>query len=179
MTTRSEIAYVQQSGEGELRWMGETSAYFLADEERTYGAFALVDERANRGIEAEHLAYVVDAAGLGCRRQQRVDNGEPVELERELGDQASAPREHRRLHPQPPTPRAWRRKRGRRSAPSRDRGFTVLVMRASLEPDPDTAGYRHRQEPVCSAAHAPVTDEWVAVARDIALGGSCQRPFRR
>ena len=43
-------AYVQQSGEGELRWMGETSAWFLADGERTGGAFALVDERANRGM---------------------------------------------------------------------------------------------------------------------------------
>jgi len=43
-------AYVQQSGEGELRWMGETSAYFLADGERTGGTFALVDERANRGM---------------------------------------------------------------------------------------------------------------------------------
>ena len=30
--------------------MGETSAYFLADGDRTGGAFALVDERANRGM---------------------------------------------------------------------------------------------------------------------------------
>ena len=43
-------AYVQQPGEGERRWMGETSAYFLASGERTDGAFALVDERANRGM---------------------------------------------------------------------------------------------------------------------------------
>ena len=33
----------------ELRWMGQTSTYFLADGERTGGAFALVDERAKRG----------------------------------------------------------------------------------------------------------------------------------
>jgi quercetin dioxygenase-like cupin family protein len=50
MTTGSQIAYVQQSGEGELRFMGETSAYFLADGERTGGKLALVDERANRGM---------------------------------------------------------------------------------------------------------------------------------
>ncbi len=33
----------------ELRWMGEASTYFLADGERTGGAFALVDETGKRG----------------------------------------------------------------------------------------------------------------------------------
>ena len=42
-------AYVHRPNEAELRWMGETSTYFLADGERTGGAFALVDERAKRG----------------------------------------------------------------------------------------------------------------------------------
>ena len=42
-------AYVHQSEAGELRWMGETSTYFLATGETTRGAFALVDERAKRG----------------------------------------------------------------------------------------------------------------------------------
>ena len=42
-------AYVYQPGEAELRWMGETSTYFLATGELTAGAFCLVDERANRG----------------------------------------------------------------------------------------------------------------------------------
>jgi quercetin dioxygenase-like cupin family protein len=46
----SANAYVQQSGEGEVRGMGETSAFFLADGDRTGGAFALVDERASRGM---------------------------------------------------------------------------------------------------------------------------------
>ncbi len=42
-------AYVHLPQEAELRWMGETSTYFLADGERTGGAFALVDETAKRG----------------------------------------------------------------------------------------------------------------------------------
>ena len=42
-------AYVHQGGDGELRWMGETSTHFLATGETTRGAFALVDERAKRG----------------------------------------------------------------------------------------------------------------------------------
>jgi quercetin dioxygenase-like cupin family protein len=46
--TRSE-PYVVQPGEAELRWMGETSTYFLAGGEQTDGTFALVDERAVRG----------------------------------------------------------------------------------------------------------------------------------
>lgn len=41
--------YVHEPGAAELRWMGETSTYFLADGERTGGAFALVDEQAKRG----------------------------------------------------------------------------------------------------------------------------------
>ena len=42
-------AYIFQPGEAELRWMGETSTYFLATGEKTGGAFCLVDERAVRG----------------------------------------------------------------------------------------------------------------------------------
>jgi len=42
-------AYVFEPGQAELRWMGETSTYFLATGEATDGAFCLVDERASRG----------------------------------------------------------------------------------------------------------------------------------
>ena len=42
-------AYLLQSGEADLRWLGETSTYFLATGQRTGEAFALVDEQANRG----------------------------------------------------------------------------------------------------------------------------------
>lgn len=42
-------AYVHQPGAGELRFMGETSTYFLAEGEQTDGTFTLVDERAKRG----------------------------------------------------------------------------------------------------------------------------------
>ena len=42
-------AYLYQPKEAELRWMGETSTYFLATGEQTEGAFCLVDEHASRG----------------------------------------------------------------------------------------------------------------------------------
>ena len=42
-------AYFVEGGAAELRWMGETSTYFLATGELTRDAFALVDERAKRG----------------------------------------------------------------------------------------------------------------------------------
>ncbi len=42
-------AYVHLPGEAERRWLGTTSAYFLADGDHTAGSFALVDERATRG----------------------------------------------------------------------------------------------------------------------------------
>lgn len=42
-------AYLYQPGAGELRWLGETSTYFLATGEQTGETFALVDERAKRG----------------------------------------------------------------------------------------------------------------------------------
>ncbi len=42
-------AYLHQPEESELRWMGQTSTYFLATGEQTEGTFALVDERAKRG----------------------------------------------------------------------------------------------------------------------------------
>ena len=41
--------YLHLPETAELRWMGETSTQFLADGERTGGAFALVDEQAKRG----------------------------------------------------------------------------------------------------------------------------------
>ncbi|HEX2128073.1 MAG TPA: cupin domain-containing protein [Solirubrobacterales bacterium] len=41
--------YAFLPGEAELRWMGETSTYFLATGESTGGEFCLVDEQANRG----------------------------------------------------------------------------------------------------------------------------------
>jgi quercetin dioxygenase-like cupin family protein len=45
----SNRGYIHQPGAAELRWMGETFTYFLADGEQTGGAFALVDEQAKRG----------------------------------------------------------------------------------------------------------------------------------
>jgi quercetin dioxygenase-like cupin family protein len=74
-------AYVYQPGEGELRWMGETSTYFLATGEQTGGAFCLVDERASRGesvplhrhrddmesfyvVEGEITLYIGDQPGV-------------------------------------------------------------------------------------------------------------------
>ena len=77
----SEPAYVYQPGEAELRWMGETSTYFLATGQKTQGAFCLVDERANRGesvplhrhrddmesfyvLEGELTLYVNDEPGV-------------------------------------------------------------------------------------------------------------------
>lgn len=41
--------YVIQPGGAELRWLGETSTYFLATGETTGGEFGLVDERAMKG----------------------------------------------------------------------------------------------------------------------------------
>lgn len=46
----SAVAYVYKPGESELRWMGETLTHFLATGAQTGGAFALVDERAKRGV---------------------------------------------------------------------------------------------------------------------------------
>ncbi len=40
--------YLHLPGESELRWMGETSTYFLATGEQTGGTFTLVDEQAKR-----------------------------------------------------------------------------------------------------------------------------------
>ena len=42
-------AYLHQPESGELRWMGETSTYFLATGEQTGETFALVDEQGKRG----------------------------------------------------------------------------------------------------------------------------------
>jgi quercetin dioxygenase-like cupin family protein len=43
-------AYLHEPGEAELRFMGDTATFFLATGERTGGTFALVDERAHRGV---------------------------------------------------------------------------------------------------------------------------------
>jgi quercetin dioxygenase-like cupin family protein len=53
-------AYFYQSGEGELRWMGETSTRFLATGEQTGEAFCLVDERASRGESVPLHRHVDD-----------------------------------------------------------------------------------------------------------------------
>ena len=42
-------AYLYQPGEAELRWLGQTSTYFLATGQQTEGEFCLVDEQARRG----------------------------------------------------------------------------------------------------------------------------------
>ena len=42
-------AYLHHQGESELRWLGDTSTYFLATGDHTDGKFALVDERAKCG----------------------------------------------------------------------------------------------------------------------------------
>lgn len=42
-------SYLYRPDEAELRWMGDTSTYFLATGALTSGAFALVDERAVQG----------------------------------------------------------------------------------------------------------------------------------
>lgn len=42
-------AYLHRPETAELRWLGETSTYFLATGEQTGEAFALVDELARRG----------------------------------------------------------------------------------------------------------------------------------
>ena len=74
-------AYINQPGEAELRWMGETSTYFLATGEGTQGTFCLVDEQANRGesvplhrhpddmesfyvVEGELTLYIGDEPGV-------------------------------------------------------------------------------------------------------------------
>ena len=74
-------AYLYRPEEAELRWMGETFAYFLADGDQTGGAFALVDEQAKRGdsvplhrhdedmesfyvLEGEVTLFIGDAAGV-------------------------------------------------------------------------------------------------------------------
>ena len=74
-------AYVYQPGEAELRWLGETSAYFLATGEETGGAFCLVDEQGVRGesvplhrhpddpesfyvLEGELTLYIGDQPGV-------------------------------------------------------------------------------------------------------------------
>lgn len=46
----SPEAFLYQPKESELRWMGETSTYFLATGALTGGAFALVEETAKRGV---------------------------------------------------------------------------------------------------------------------------------
>lgn len=43
-------AYVCKAGDAEVRWWGDTPANFLATGAQTGEAFALVDERADRGV---------------------------------------------------------------------------------------------------------------------------------
>jgi quercetin dioxygenase-like cupin family protein len=74
-------AYLQQPRTAELRWMGDTSTYFLAAGEQTGEAFALVEERALRGesvplhlhrddaesfyvLEGELMLYIGDQPGV-------------------------------------------------------------------------------------------------------------------
>ena len=74
-------AFVHQPEAAELRWMGETSTYFLATGEQTGERFALVEERARRGesvplhlhrddmesfyvLEGEITLYVGDQPGV-------------------------------------------------------------------------------------------------------------------
>ena len=77
----SHSAYVYEPGQAELRWMGDTSTYFLATGGQTQGTFCLVDERACRGesvplhrhpddmesfyvLEGELTLYVGDGPGV-------------------------------------------------------------------------------------------------------------------
>ena len=74
-------AYLHQPGASELRWMGDTSTYFLATGEQTGETFTLVDEQAKRGesvplhrhrddmesfyvIEGEITLYIGDEPGV-------------------------------------------------------------------------------------------------------------------
>ncbi|HXG72448.1 MAG TPA: cupin domain-containing protein [Gemmatimonadaceae bacterium] len=53
-------AYAYKPGEGELRWMGETSTCFLATGALTGEAFALVEERAKGGVSVPLHRHVDD-----------------------------------------------------------------------------------------------------------------------
>ena len=87
-------ANLHRPEEAELRWLGETSTYFLATGEDTGGTFTLVDERANRGtsvplhrhdddmesfyvVEGEVTLYLGDQAGarLGAGSFAHVPGG--------------------------------------------------------------------------------------------------------
>jgi len=82
-------AYLYQPGQGELRWMGETSTYFLATGELTGGAFCLVDEQAGQGesvplhrhpddmesfyvLEGEITLYIGDQPGVRVKSSEVV-----------------------------------------------------------------------------------------------------------
>lgn len=58
MSTAS--AYISDQGESELRWMGETSTWFLATGKTTNGGFCLVDETAKRGETVPMHRHVKD-----------------------------------------------------------------------------------------------------------------------
>lgn len=75
------VPYLYQPGESELRWMGRTSAHFLATGDQTGGVFSMVDEQATRGesvplhrhrddmesfyvLEGELTLYVGDQPGV-------------------------------------------------------------------------------------------------------------------
>ena len=48
-------AHTSTTGDAEVRWMGETFAYFLATGEQTAGAFSLIDEQA----ESKNARYLL------------------------------------------------------------------------------------------------------------------------
>ena len=77
-------AYLHQPEASELRWMGETSTYFLATGEQTGETFTLVDEQAKRGesvplhlhrddmesfyvVEGEITLFISDQRGVLAR----------------------------------------------------------------------------------------------------------------
>jgi quercetin dioxygenase-like cupin family protein len=74
-------AYLHPPKAAELRWLGDTSTYFLATGEQTEGTFTLVDEQAKRGesvplhrhgddmesfyvVEGEITLYIGDQPGV-------------------------------------------------------------------------------------------------------------------
>lgn len=58
-TTQAD-AYVLHEGEAELRWMSGSSTWFLATGASTGGEFALVDERAPRGMDVPLHRHAAD-----------------------------------------------------------------------------------------------------------------------
>lgn len=57
---KSSDGYLIEPGHAELRWMGATSTNFLATGDLTGGKFAMVDERAPRGVGAPLHFHAAD-----------------------------------------------------------------------------------------------------------------------